>query len=134
MRSYHPAKFVKIWISLLKFKFCWVIRTQPISVLKLFLLYISKLFQKNRTDFNQFLPLCSGRNSLEFGGCLEKAADKIRRSRRPPSVTEELHKCSEEENSRGRGQFRFRPRLFEFNRFQFPPKMMIILKPLQEGP
>ena len=46
LRSYHQAKFAKIWIFLLcTFKnsnfhnFCWVIRTQPISVLKLFLLY-----------------------------------------------------------------------------------------------
>ena len=36
----HPAKFAKIWIFLLfTLTFCWVIRTQPISVLKLFLLY-----------------------------------------------------------------------------------------------
>ena len=46
MGSYHPAKFAKIWIFLLftlknsNFcKFCWVMKTQPISVLKLFLLY-----------------------------------------------------------------------------------------------
>ena len=46
MHSYQPAKFSKIRIFLLytitnsKFcKFCWVIRTQPISVLKIFLLY-----------------------------------------------------------------------------------------------
>ena len=58
MRSYHPAKFAKIWIFLLctfrnsNFrKFCWVIRTQPISVLKLFLLYLDENlgWKNNRT-------------------------------------------------------------------------------------
>ena len=44
MRSYHPAKNPKIGIFLLctveKFKFSeWMIRTQPISLFKLFLLY-----------------------------------------------------------------------------------------------
>ena len=41
MRSYHPAKIPKIWI----FPLCTLIRTQPISLLKLFLLY--RLFFKN---------------------------------------------------------------------------------------
>ena len=46
LRSYHPAKFAKIWISKGAqwknsnfHKFCWVIRTQPLSVLKIFLPY-----------------------------------------------------------------------------------------------
>ena len=51
MRSYHPAKFAKILIFLLctlknsNFrKFCWVMRPQPISVLKLFLFYLKYVF------------------------------------------------------------------------------------------
>ena len=49
-RSYHPAKFAKIWIFVLCtfknsnfHKFCWVIRTQPISVLNYF--YFTKKYQ-----------------------------------------------------------------------------------------
>ena len=50
MRSYHPAKILKIWIFYCaqwknsNFRnFCWMIRTQPISLLKLFLLYIPSI-------------------------------------------------------------------------------------------
>ena len=48
MRSYHPAEIPKIWIFFYcaqwkksNFRnFCWMIRKQPISFLKLFLLYL----------------------------------------------------------------------------------------------
>ena len=51
--SYHLAKIPKIWIFLLctveknsNFqKFCWVIRTQPLSVLNMFLLYQRRLWE-----------------------------------------------------------------------------------------
>ena len=52
MPSYHTVKFANIWIFLLCtfkdsnfHKFCWVITTQPISVLNSFQLYLQQIFQ-----------------------------------------------------------------------------------------